>query len=64
MFRLYRYPEQGILGGVCEGIGRQLEIDPSLIRIFWALLIICGGFGAIIYLLAWILLPAADEENE
>jgi len=51
MNKLYRYPEQGYLGGVCHGMGKHTGIDP----IIWRVLTIFGGFG-IIYLILWIFL--------
>jgi phage shock protein PspC (stress-responsive transcriptional regulator) len=35
--RLYRDPENKVLGGVCSGIGNYLTVDPVAIRIFFAL---------------------------
>tara|TARA_B100000900_G_C20040126_1_gene497618 strand:- start:111 stop:275 length:165 start_codon:yes stop_codon:yes gene_type:complete len=49
MKRLYRYPEKGILGGVCYGMGEYFNIDP----IFWRILAIFGGFLPV-YLVLWI----------
>ena len=48
MKRLYRYPEKGILGGVCYGMGEYFNIDP----IFWRILAIFGGFLPV-YLVLW-----------
>jgi len=41
--RLYRDPENGKLGGVCSGIGKYFDIDPSWVRLafFLPLLILC-----------------------
>ena len=49
MKRLYRYPEKGILGGVCYGMGEYFNVDP----IFWIILAIFGGFLPV-YLVLWI----------
>ena len=35
--RLYRNKKNGVVFGVCEGIGDYLNIDPVLIRIAYAL---------------------------
>tara|TARA_B100001250_G_scaffold199659_1_gene171235 strand:+ start:1421 stop:1609 length:189 start_codon:yes stop_codon:yes gene_type:complete len=59
--RLYRNKQNGIVFGVCEGIGDYLNIDPVLIRIAWILTLVCYGTGAIAYLLACFLIPNKSE---
>ena len=50
-----------MLSGVCGGIGRALNVDPVLIRVVMAVLIISGP-GIIFYIAAWVLMP--DEGSE
>ncbi|WP_141858344.1 PspC domain-containing protein [Kribbella jejuensis] len=49
------------VAGVCGGIGRSLNIDPVLVRVVMAVLIISGP-GIIFYLAAWLLMP--DEGSD
>ena len=57
MKRLYRSKTQRILGGVCGGIGEHLDVDPTVIRIVWAVLtLVSVGIGIIAYIIAWILI--------
>jgi phage shock protein C len=49
--RLYRTREGHIVAGVCTGI------DPTLVRLAFAVLTIFGGAGILIYLIAWIVIP-------
>lgn len=49
------------VAGVCGGIGRALNIDPVLVRVVMAVLIITGP-GVIFYIAAWVLMP--DEGSE
>lgn len=49
------------VAGVCGGIGRALNIDPVLVRVVMAVLIITGP-GVIFYIAAWVLMP--DEGTE
>lgn len=61
--RLVRLPEAGSIGGVCAGLAAYLETDVTLVRLAWVILsIVPGGIigGAIAYLAAWLLLPAAS----
>lgn len=57
MKRLYRTPKDRILGGVCGGIGKYFDIDPVIIRLIWALFIFCVGFGLLLYIISWIIIP-------
>jgi phage shock protein PspC (stress-responsive transcriptional regulator)/predicted membrane protein len=50
-----------MVAGVCGGIGRALDIDPVLIRVVMAVLIIVGP-GVLFYAAAWLLMP--DEGSD
>jgi phage shock protein PspC (stress-responsive transcriptional regulator) len=45
------------VGGVCGGLGRYFNIDPTTIRLIWAVAFFCFGAGFLAYLLAWIIIP-------
>lgn len=57
--RLYRNENDKMIGGVCSGLANYLRIDPTIIRILFAV-ITFGGFGAglLIYILMWIIVPS------
>jgi hypothetical protein len=46
---------------VCGGIGRHLGVDPVVVRLTAVALTFFGGAGVLLYLAAWILIPAEDE---
>lgn len=54
--RLYRSGKDKILGGVAGGLGEYFEVDPTLIRLVFALAFL-SGFGFLAYILAWIIVP-------
>lgn len=54
--RLYRSESNKVLCGVCGGIGEYFDIDPTLIRLLWAILA-CSGTGFVIYIIAAIIIP-------
>ena len=58
---LRRDPDGGMVAGVCEGLGRRLDIDPLLLRIGFAATTLASGLGLVAYALAWMLVPAEDE---
>ena len=50
------------VAGVCGGIGRSLNIDPVLVRVVMAVLIISGP-GIIFYIAAWLLMPEEGSDR-
>ena len=57
--RLYRDPNNRILGGVCSGLSAYFNIDPIIFRI----LFILGFFAGILfvaYILLWMIIPKAN----
>ena len=60
--RLYR-TEHGaaMLCGVFGGIAEYFNIDPSIVRLLWAALVILGGTGILLYIIAAIILPRKSQ---
>ncbi|MFN4285680.1 MAG: PspC domain-containing protein [Lacibacter sp.] len=60
----YRNANDKVLGGVCSGLAHYLRIDPTVVRVLFALITL-GGFGAgvLIYLVLWIVLPSQPLET-
>jgi len=58
--RLYRDPEDKVLGGVCGGLGAYFSIDPVILRIIFVLIFFVGGSGVLAYLVLWIVVPKAS----
>lgn len=52
----------GYVAGVCEGIGVRYRIDPTLVRIVFAVVTLCGGAGMAAYLIAWGLMPKQADQ--
>ncbi|MBN1440317.1 MAG: PspC domain-containing protein [Anaerolineales bacterium] len=55
--RLVRSRTDRFLGGVCGGLGKYLGIDPTIVRLIFLLLLLTQGFGFLLYLILWILVP-------
>ncbi len=45
------------IAGVCGGFAEYLDLDPTLVRILWVMLVIFGGCGLLGYIIAWIIMP-------
>jgi phage shock protein C len=64
MKRLYRSKKDRILGGVCAGLGEHLDVDPTVIRLIWAVVTVLSfGTGIIVYILAWIIIPEQGTDD-
>jgi phage shock protein PspC (stress-responsive transcriptional regulator) len=57
-----RATERRWLGGVCQGIGEARGVSPAWLRVAVVALTLVGGLGAILYLAAWLILPARSGE--
>jgi phage shock protein PspC (stress-responsive transcriptional regulator) len=56
--RLYRSRTDSVIGGVAGGVAEYLDVDPSIVRIVWAVLaIVTGGIFLVLYIVMWIVVP-------
>ena len=45
------------LGGVCGGLAEYFAVDPTIVRVVFVVLCFAGGFGVLLYLIMWIVVP-------
>jgi len=57
--KLFRDGDDKFLGGVASGIAHYFDIDAIWVRLIFILFTLGGGFGVLIYIVLWILLPEA-----
>lgn len=51
-----------MIAGVCAGIGQFFGIDANIVRILFAVLtLVSAGAAALVYLLAWVVVPEEGE---
>ncbi len=62
--RLYRDPDEKVLGGVAGGIGAYFNTDPLWFRIIFIILTLFGGSGILLYLILWLIVPEARTTAE
>ncbi len=63
--RLYRSRHDRVLAGVAGGLAERLDLDPSVVRIVWALLaIVSGGVLFLLYIVMAIVVPEAPDGYE
>ncbi|MGM0474832.1 MAG: PspC domain-containing protein [Bacteroidota bacterium] len=58
--RLYRDPENSVIGGVCGGLGAYFRIDPVIFRLLFVIFFFAGGASILVYVILWIVLPRAE----
>jgi phage shock protein PspC (stress-responsive transcriptional regulator) len=57
--KLYRDPEHKVIAGVSGGLASFIGIDIIAVRVLFIVFTIAGGFGFLIYIVLWAILPEA-----
>ena len=57
--RLYRSRKDRMICGVCGGIAKYFNIDPTLVRLAFVLISMGAGSGVLAYIVAAIIIPDA-----
>ena len=55
--KLYKSNQNKMIDGVCGGIAEYFGIDPTVVRLIWALFSLMGGSGLLAYIIAAIIIP-------
>jgi phage shock protein C len=55
---LSRHPQEAMIGGVCAGLASYFDVDTTLVRAVFVAATLMSGFGAVLYLLLWLMLDA------
>ena len=55
--KLYRSSKDKILGGVAAGLADYFNIDPTLVRVLFVVILFLGGTGILAYIIMWIIVP-------
>ena len=51
------------VAGVAGGLGRHLDMDPTILRVLFFVLIFFGGAGLVMYAAMWLLVPEEGTEK-
>ncbi len=61
--KLHRSRTDRMIAGICGGLGEMFSLDPTLIRLVFALIaLFTVGTAALVYILGWIIIPEAPAE--
>jgi phage shock protein PspC (stress-responsive transcriptional regulator) len=59
--RLERSSSDKMLAGVCGGLGRYFELNPTVFRVGFVVLTLLGGAGVLVYLAAALVMPGEGK---
>ncbi|MEB2784960.1 PspC domain-containing protein [Algoriphagus persicinus] len=62
--KLYRNPDDKVIGGVASGLAAYFGVEVIYTRLALVFLILAGGSGFLIYLILWIITPVASSITE
>lgn len=57
MKRLYKLNDGKVIDGVCGGIAEYFAVDPTLVRVIFAIAACCGSLGLWAYLVCALIMP-------
>lgn len=55
--KLYKINEGKVIDGVCGGIARYFGLDPTVVRVAWAIFCAMGGSGVLAYIICALIIP-------
>lgn len=55
--RLVRPREGRKVAGVCLGVAEYFDVDVTLVRVIWLVLLLGAGTGLLAYIIGWIVMP-------
>lgn len=61
--KLYRSRKNKSIAGVCGGIAEFFKIDVTIVRLIWALAILCAGTGLLAYIVCAFVIPEEPEDD-
>ena len=62
--KMFRDPDNKMIGGVCSGLGYYFNIDPVWLRLLFIIILFGGGSGLLIYIVLWAIIPEANTTAE
>lgn len=62
--KVFRNPDERTLGGVCSGLAAYFGFDAIWLRLFFVLATIFWGFGPLLYIILWIVIPEAKTASD
>jgi phage shock protein C len=48
------------IAGVCWAFANYFDLDVTVVRVVWLLVLLCAGTGLLAYIIAWIVIPEGE----
>lgn len=61
--RITKSKNDKVLCGVCGGLAEYFNVDPTLVRLGFALFTIAGGGGVLGYIIAALIIPEGEDND-
>ena len=61
--RLYRSNSSRMIAGVCGGIAEYFNVDPTIVRVIWAIASIFIPAGIVAYLAGMFIIPEKPDSD-
>lgn len=61
MKKMYKSKSNKMICGVCGGFAEYYGYDPTIVRLAFVLISLFAGSGLLLYILAALIMPEADE---
>ena len=59
--KLYRSRTDRKIWGVCGGLAKYFDMDPTIVRVIFAASLLCGTLGLWVYIVMAIIVPLEDS---
>ena len=63
MKKLYRSKSSRMIAGVCGGAAEYLNIDPTVVRVIWAIAALMGALGIVAYIACALIIPEKPDNT-
>jgi phage shock protein C len=60
--KLYRSRVDRKIWGVCGGLAKRFDVDPTMIRVIFVVSLLCGSLGLWVYIIMAIMVPLEGKE--
>ncbi len=61
--RLYRSRSNRMVAGVCAGVAEYFNIDPTVVRVIWAIASVFAFMGVVAYFAGALIIPEQPDED-
>lgn len=61
--KLVKSTNNKMIFGVCAGIAEYFDIDPTIVRLLWAIAVFVFGTGLLLYIICAIVFPNENTEE-